>query len=65
MALCSAFVLSPYLAEFKSKNQLVDLSDPECPFRRQSATLVAYLVSHNEVHELKKNDLERLDLAEL
>ena len=53
--------LSPYLAEFKNKNQLVDLSDPEGPFRRQSATLVAYLVSHNEVHELEINDLERLD----
>ena len=53
--------LSPYLAEFKNKNQLVDLSDPEGPFRRQSATLVAYLASHNEVHELEINDLERLD----
>ncbi len=56
--------LSPYLAEFKNKNQLIDLSDPEGPFRRQSATLVAYLVEHNEVRELEINDLERLDLAE-
>ena len=56
--------LSPYLAEFKNKNQLIDLSDPEGPFRRQSATLVAYLVEHNEVQELEINDLERLDLAE-
>ena len=42
----------------------IDLSDPEGPFRRQSATLVAYLVEHNEVRELEINDLERLDLAE-
>ena len=56
--------LSPYLAEFKNKNQLIDLSDPEGPFRRQSATLVAYLVEHNEVQELEINDLERLDFGE-
>ena len=48
----------------QNKNQLIDLSDPEGPFRRQSATLVAYLVEHNEVRELEINDLERLDLAE-
>ena len=53
--------LSPYLAEFKNKNQLIDLNDPEGPFRRQSATLAAYLVEHHEVHEPEINDLERLD----
>ena len=56
--------IDTYLAEFKNKNQLIDLSDPEGPFRRQSATLVAYLVEHNEVQELEINDLERLDFGE-
>ena len=36
-------------------------TDPEGPFRRQFATLAAYLVEHNEVHEPEINDLERLD----
>ena len=45
-------------------NSHIDLSDPKGPFRRQSATLVAYLVEHNEVRELEINDLERLDFGE-